>query len=67
MILFAGSYTQQVGPGLSGTGKGIYCFNFNEHTGELKFLNVLLNRNTSYLAISANKKYDQLRLCKCIG
>jgi len=57
MILYAGSYTQEVSPGLSGTGKGIYCFNFNENTGELKLLNTLLNRNTSYLAISNDKKY----------
>lgn len=57
MILFGGSYTQEVGPGLEGTGKGIYCFNFNQKTGELQLLHVFLNRNTSYIAISKCKKY----------
>lgn len=57
MILFAGSYTGFVGPGLSGVGKGIYCFNFNNETGDLKLLNIEENVNTSFLAISKNKKY----------
>lgn len=57
MILYAGSYTQEVGPGLSGVGAGIYCFNFNNETGELKLIHTLLNRNTSYIAISKNKKF----------
>ncbi|WP_111706722.1 lactonase family protein [Lutibacter citreus] len=57
MILYGGSYTEDVGPGLFGTGKGIYCFDFNETTGALKLLHVFLGRNTSYIAISNNKKY----------
>lgn len=57
MILYAGSYTQEVDSGLSGVGDGIYCFSFNDVTGELKLLNSLPSRNTGFLAISANKKY----------
>lgn len=57
MILYAGSYTQEVSPGLSGAGNGIYCFDFNENTGELKLLHTFFSRNTSYLAISSDKKY----------
>ncbi|SDX36363.1 6-phosphogluconolactonase [Lutibacter oricola] len=57
MILYGGSYTEEVGPGLSGTGNGIYCFYFNNENGELFLLNTFLNRNTSYIAISEDKKY----------
>lgn len=57
MILFAGSYTENVGPGLSGTGKGIYTFNFNDDTGELKLEHTFQNRNTSYISISKNKRF----------
>lgn len=56
MILYAGSYTQEVGPGLSGSGEGIYCFDFNDETGALKLIHTVTNRNTSYLSISKNKK-----------
>lgn len=57
MILYAGSYTQEVGPGLSGTGKGIYCFKFNTETGNLKLIHSFENRNTSYLTISKNQEF----------
>lgn len=57
MIVYGGSYTEEVGPGLSGTGNGIYCFYFNNENGELFLLNTFLSRNTSYIAISEDKKY----------
>lgn len=57
MILYCGSYTEDVGLGLSGTGKGIYCFDFNENDGKLKLIHTFSGRNTSYIAISNDKKY----------
>lgn len=56
MILFAGSYTQEVGPGLSGVGKGIYTYFLNDDSGELKLIDTFESRNTSYISISENKK-----------
>lgn len=57
MILFTGSYTTEVLPGLEGFGEGISTFNFYEETGELKSLYVEENINTAYLVISADKQY----------
>lgn len=57
MILFTGSYTTEVLPGLEGFGEGISTYNFNEETGELQRLFVEENINTAYLAISKNGQY----------
>lgn len=57
MILFAGAYTEEVGPGLSGSGIGICSFQFNNTTGELSLLHSYKNRNTGYLCITKNKKF----------
>lgn len=57
MILYGSSYTEVVGPGLSGNGIGISCFYFNDETGELKLLNSTKNRNSGYFTISKNKQF----------
>ena len=57
MILYAGSYTEELGPGLSGTGNGIYCFIFDDETGKIHLFHTLLNRNSSFISISKNKQY----------
>lgn len=57
MILYAGSYTEKVGPGLSGKGNGISSYMFNDETGDLHLFHTFLNRNTSYISISKDKQY----------
>ncbi|WP_299556294.1 lactonase family protein [Seonamhaeicola sp.] len=57
MILYTGSYTNEVLPGLEGFGEGISAFNFDEETGELKRLQVEEDINTAYLAISKDGQY----------
>ncbi len=57
MIIYTGSYTTEVLPGLEGFGEGISAFNLNENTGELTRLKVEENVNTAYLVISKDKQY----------
>lgn len=57
MILFVGSYTTEVLPGLEGFGKGISTLKFNEKTGELTRLHITENVNTAYVTISKNKQF----------
>lgn len=57
MILYTGSYTEEVGPGLSGKGKGICCFYFDGETGKIDLFHTLITRNSSFITISKNKKY----------
>ncbi|TYA92161.1 lactonase family protein [Seonamhaeicola marinus] len=57
MIIYTGSYTTEVLPGLEGFGKGISTFNLNEDTGELTLLHMEENVNTAYLVISKDQQY----------
>lgn len=66
---FIGSYTEYPLPDFGGIGEGIYSFQINTNTGELKKLRTKKVRNPSYLALSRDKQYlysatelDQLEL-----
>jgi len=57
MRLYLGTYTEMISPDFGGHGDGIYCYDFDEETGELVHLHTIPTRNPSYLTIHPNKRW----------
>ena len=56
MHLFVGSYTQTISEELTGRGRGLYCFDFNNQTGELSLLHTTAETNPTYLCLSSDQR-----------
>lgn len=57
MIFYTGSYTQDGAPATNPVGKGISCFEFDELSGEIRFLHSTAQRNPSYLVVSSDNQF----------
>ena len=57
MRIFAGCYTKKISEELNGKGEGIYCFDFNTSSGQLKLVDVIPAQNPSYLTLSKDGKF----------
>ncbi len=57
MKVFVGCYTKKISEEIIGTGKGIYCFDFDSTHGQLKLLEIIPAMNPTYLTLSKDKKY----------
>ena len=57
MIFYTGSYTQEGAPATNPVGKGISCFEFDEYSGNIRFLHSTIQRNSSYIVTSSDKRF----------
>ena len=57
MRAFVGCYTKKITEELVGKGEGIYCFDFDQSSGELKLIDVEETLNPSYITISEDKNF----------
>ena len=56
MNLFVGSYTQTISEEITGRGHGLYCFDFNDQTGELSLRHTTAETNPTYFCLSADRR-----------